>query len=367
MDKKTFYNIMKLAGRSPSGDNMQPWRVYTKNNFNSFILMAEILENDFFDINNTATFISCGCFLETLRIASLKFGFKLSIKYDLDESSLKIADVSFINFPSGKDLVSNSKLVDVINKRYICRDSFDSKLSVPKLALLEIEKELSKNSMFKVKHFSKVDCGRDEIVNTCSDADVIRFETYGAHKTFFDSLRFSKKEINSGDGMDYRTLGVNFFAKLIFKLLSKWNIVKFLIKVGAHKSIVRNITFSSLNSSNDLFFLYFDYTKKISKKDYILTGEIGQRVWLILAKYNIFVQPFASMTFLLRRLNSFSGEGFSDEQILRLNIIKNKIYDLCGPLNSNNFEPLLLFRAGVPIKKTYIKTLRKKVSDFVFE
>ena len=115
MKKEILKEIIRCGTLAPSGDNMQQWHIEVKEN--GFTLAASPVKGDFFDVLNSASFASCGAFLENVRIASLNFGYKPIIKFDKTKS-LKVADVRF------RKAVKDSSLFSCIAKRACLREKF---------------------------------------------------------------------------------------------------------------------------------------------------------------------------------------------------------------------------------------------------
>ena len=84
MEKRALYEIIKAGVQAPSGDNTQPWIIKPLENYDYFILLAPECEPDFFDVENYATFVACGAFLENVRYRRSKKPEIMSLRRDVE-------------------------------------------------------------------------------------------------------------------------------------------------------------------------------------------------------------------------------------------------------------------------------------------
>src|SRR6185436_6296628 len=73
-------NILDLARWTPSGDNIQPWRFTILDKDSVRITVTQ--DNDIYDHNDgQAVLLSTGMLLETMRLATSRFGRRLEWRY----------------------------------------------------------------------------------------------------------------------------------------------------------------------------------------------------------------------------------------------------------------------------------------------
>jgi hypothetical protein len=315
--------MVQIAMRAPSGDNLQPWIIIPDKTYSKFILDSKPKTNDFFDVCMTATQISCGAFLETFKIAALEFGYELDIKFDLDIKSTKIADLKFVKCSSVsiKNNKYNSELFNTIYNRVINKSFYDRHAYISEQVISEIEDVFKEYSIFKFIHFSDLKDGmaKEKISEYCYRADLVRSEIRLAHESFMSSVRGSEStEEELRTGIDYRSLEFGKFSKYLLKIVKSWSVMKYFVKFGFNKKIISDSTLKPLQSTNDLFFMYMNSK---SKENFVRSGMVVQRIWLILSKSGFSVQPFASMTFLMRKLNYLNGSEYNESQ-------KNELIDI---------------------------------------
>ncbi|HWQ18807.1 MAG TPA: hypothetical protein VN455_03445, partial [Methanotrichaceae archaeon] len=113
--------LLRYAVLAPSGPNIQPWKVYLREN--EVTLMADFsrsLPN--VDTNNRTLFMSNGCFLANLLIAAEHFGFGYDIEYLPDGTeSDKIA---VIGFDEGEGAKKFPDLFNAITRRHTNRKPY---------------------------------------------------------------------------------------------------------------------------------------------------------------------------------------------------------------------------------------------------
>ncbi|MCA9459761.1 MAG: hypothetical protein KC550_04400, partial [Nanoarchaeota archaeon] len=354
-DRDIFCKIIKCAIQAPSGDNLQPWIIKPKSNFNSFDLSLETEKDDFFDVDNTASFISTGTFLENLKIAALEEGFKTEIKFiDNDINSLNIAEIKFEKTEINKKNNKN-ELYKYIFKRATIRGNY-SKKNLEKEFFKEIEEVFKNEKNCKISFFQK----NKKLQKILFKADLIRLITKKAQETLYHNVRWNKKEVEkTRTGLDYRTLGIPAFPKLTLKLLSSWPFEKFIYYTKLNYLIADGAINKPLNNSEGIGILSIN---NYSKLDFIKAGMKLENIWLHLSKYDAYLQPFATITFFIRIIEKKNGDGFNEKQIEKLKKLKNELIE--ETKLPKNEELVMIFRYG-KAEKPKIRTIRKNVEDFI--
>ncbi|MBS3071749.1 hypothetical protein J4408_02055 [Candidatus Pacearchaeota archaeon] len=353
MEKPTFYKIIQAGIQAPSGDNIQPWKVISGINFDSFTLKFVKHKKDFFDVNNFATFLSCGAFLENMSIATEKFGFKSIISINNNNKSDIIAEIKFK--PNNKAKANN--LYQEIFKRSTSRVSY-KKDKLSKNFYNGIKNFQRKNKFAKIRLF---DGNNEKLKDIIYIADIIRLGTKGAHETLAANIRITKEEINRRDGLDYRTLGIPFAQKLTSRLLKSWAFAKLAEKTKLNRIMAYVSTRKLLNDSSGIAILTIN---KNSKETAIKAGMLIERIWLLLTKYNGYSQPFAALSFFLKRIKLLNAEGFTKKQKNKLIKLKEELYTLA---KIENIEELaFIFRFG-RANKPKIRSLRRDINSFIKE
>ncbi|MCA9495574.1 MAG: hypothetical protein KC589_01415 [Nanoarchaeota archaeon] len=351
MDRDIFVKIIKCAIQAPSGDNLQPWIIKPDKDFNSFNLSIKSEEDDFFDVDNTASFLSTGTFLKNLEIAAIEEGFEIKIKYhDNDMKSLNIGKIHFEKSTKKKD-----ELYKYIFKRATLRTNY-LKENLETEFFKEIEEIFKEEKSSKIYFFKR----NKKLQKIIFKADLIRLFTKKAHITLFKNIRWSKKEVEeTKTGLDYRTLGIPAFPKLTLKMLSSWAFENFIHYTKLNYLVVDGAINKPLNNSEGIGILTIN---NYSKLEFINSGIKLQNIWLKLTKYKSYLQPFASITFFIRTIEKKDGVGFSKKQIEELKLLKNEL--IKETKIPENEELTMIFRYG-KAQEPKIRTIRKNVEDFI--
>lgn len=122
MDKDIILQILTFATRAPSTHNSQPW-LFKLNQNGVSVFYDPKLKLPQADQEGRDLYISIGCMLENMRIASLHFGFDTHVEIAIDESTHQIAHIIFI---PNNSLTSeqNEKFFAQIPKRVNARGQF---------------------------------------------------------------------------------------------------------------------------------------------------------------------------------------------------------------------------------------------------
>lgn len=351
MDKEIFEEIIRCGVQAPSGDNLQLWIVKPSKDFESFTLSTKE-EKDFFNVQNSAVFFSCGAFIENVRIAANQKGYDIKLKIlDEDFDSIDIAKINFIkkNDVNGKD----KALFKEIFNRATNRQPYIKKKKLPKSFYDSLN--------YSPKDISKLRFAIDnkKIHKLLFDADVIRTETYDANETLRVNLRYTKKQVNTRDGLDTKTLGIPLFSSLAMRFAYTWPIVKSLMFFKLDLIISYIASLRLFKTSEGIGIIT---TKEYSKSAEIYAGMHFENIFLNLTKYGAYLQPYASLSFFIKIVERDNGKGFSKKQINKLKEIKKEFYK---ELNLNeNEEIMMIFRYGIA-KPPKTMTLRKELSSFI--
>ncbi len=351
MKKEQFLEILKYGIQAPSGDNIQPWRIFPANDYNYFRLEIAV-EDNFFDAGNLCSLISGGTFLRNIKIGADKQDYEVGINLNPDEKSLEIAEVSFSPLKKQK---KDRELSESVFKRATLRTAY----STERLPDSFYKGTDLINKTDKEVHIYLTE-NRETFNYIAYQTELVRFGTRGAHETVVSSLRCNKKEIEKRDGLDYRTLGIPLFPKIGANILKSWKLAKLFEKTRLNKIMAHISTKNILKSSGGLGFLTIE---NYSKENLIKAGEAWQDFWLNLSNYNGFMQPYAALPIFSKRIEFLGdGSGFSKPQIKKITELKDFFHSAYGLKDSENL--ITLFRFGIA-KPPKIKTLRKSPESFL--
>ena len=370
MDKDTFNTVLEHGIKAPSGDNVQPWKIAPYDGFLGFDLFTEENNDDFFDINHNAGFMDCGTLLENTRLSALHHGYDAEISLDNDWSSLKAASVSFT--PATKK--ENTSMIDEmlysqIGKRAAQRVPFSRDDLPPdfykelkiicdryKDAKLIILKNKRADAEEKEKTLSKK---AEQVKELLYRTETLRYTVQGAHHTVSHNFRLNKRQVNSTrTGLDYRTLGIPLLPKATAYMLSSWSFQRFMNTFGGQYLMAGISAKKPLDKSAGIGIITI---KENSKSLLIRSAMLWESIWLLLAKYDAYLQPFATLNFFIRRVDA-GGEGFDEKQRVLLRSVYKRFKEIVGMKDLEELS--MCFRYGkAPEPK--VRSLRKPLESFL--
>ncbi|MBM9498683.1 hypothetical protein JWG44_00245 [Leptospira sp. 201903071] len=188
-------DIVRYATLAPSGHNSQPWKFSIKENtiriFPDFTRRLQVVDPD-----DRELYISLGCALENLLIASEQAGYIPKVEYFPAEE-----ENGCIRITLGSKGISNKNetLFQAIPLRQSTRNEYDGKaLSVSELKKLE---SISKAEMIETRIFTDKK-QIEPLIEYVKEGDQIQISDPAFYRELKDWIRFSESEaIEKGDGL----------------------------------------------------------------------------------------------------------------------------------------------------------------------
>ncbi|MFH1521987.1 MAG: hypothetical protein ABIF18_03440 [archaeon] len=352
MEKKILYKILNSAIKAPSGNNLQNWKIKLMQKNEGFVLSINPFYKKFFDARGIASYFSCGCFLKNIEITALKYGHGTKIKTYSDGSSLNVAKVIFFMERKG-----NSGLYSEIEKRFTCRTPYNKK-ELPAEFYKDVEKLYFKFKGLKIFFIKRGDNIFKKIVDILYKTETVRMFNKSAMVSTSAAVRHSSREVfETKDGLDYRLLGIPIFQKQVAKMIFNWNFLRFLKKMKIN--LLSYISSKRLlNTSTGIGCVFI---KNTSSKSIIEAGMFFQELWLILTKYEGYLQPFATLPFFNLKIEYKDVSGFDNKEINRLRNLKNRLFSI---LEINKGKKLIMvYRYGVAKKNPKFLSMRKDLKE----
>lgn len=296
--------------------------------------------------------VAIGALIENIKISATSFHYECDIKIEDDFSKGLIAKCVFReNFTIELD-----PLFKYIKERQTNRKPY----RVDKINKAIIN-ELNDSNNFSDIHL-EIETNRDNIhklANLCSNNEQIVLENKRLHDFLFDHITWTEKEDNIKKGFYIKTLELEGPQIIAFKLLRSWGINKILNKIGISKFVANDNAKLYKQSSAILSFT----VNKIDRISFLKTGMTSQRIWLILTKYSIYMQPLTGIIFLYHRINSNENtEKFNNEHI---DLINTSYSFMSKILNTGDKNISIMFRIGYADKPTAATKRRK--AEFILE
>ncbi len=317
-----FLKMVEYGIKAPSGHNTQPWKFkLSENSIDVYPNLSK--ELPVVDGNHRELFISLGCAVENICIASNEFG------YSYQTEIIKQDSLSFIRIELQKSEVAKNSLFTQIDKRQTNRHVYKSETiktnTIDELKKVNIKKPVS------IYFYQK---GGNDFSKLCEyiyHGNEILYTNNDFKIELLDWIRFNSRHVQQErDGLAYNVLGSPSLHKWIGRLIVK----SFLTPKSQNKTEKKN-----LNSSSHLVLIA---TQDNTVENWIVAGIALERFLLKCTELGIAV-AFSNQPC---EVNTLSDE-------VRKNI---SIY--------NNY-PMLLMRIGYADPMPY--SARKELKDVIIE
>jgi hypothetical protein len=372
MNKTIFEKIISFAIQASSTDNMQFTKVIPSKDFSSCQITILEKKEGFIDYHYRASQISAGCFIENIHIASTHFGIIARIELDEINKSSSIAKVElddsidplniatiYFSKSTKESSKENEKLFTMIPKRNCNREAYTKEKISKKLLDSFL---IMDNQNINMKYVSKNETTYSNIVDSLFACEKVRFYLKEGHKEFYDTIRYSKKEVETKrDGLDYKLLGLPpLVAKILMRALSNWKLASGIVKIGGVTMLSKTSSYDLLHKSQGLVVCTI---KQNSKKHLIELGRKFQNTWLRITLENGSLQPFAPLPFFHYMIKNGAQNKFFKQQQETIISEYDKVHKLLH--FSKDEEIALIFRLGIP-KTLQYKSIRKDIKDIIY-
>lgn len=288
MDKKRLQDIAAEAARvAPSADNSQPWQLHLLDQTIA-VSHRPTGGTDPFGANGHATLISIGAVAENLCQILPESRSSLSIS-DL-ESGAPYFSISIPTNPAARSPEDHPLFTRTTNRFPYAKTPPNSELLQ---AISEQQEPLVRaRTLFasdEKKAFS-------DIVETCCKA---RFCNRELHEWLMASLRFSKEEIEQGDGLALNTINLPPGGNLFMQWIRPWHRMNLLNKMGAFKLMAINEAQLLRNAPMIIALLGED-----TPTGAFAAGKLMEKVWILLNQLGWAVHPYYVVTDQESRLQS---------------------------------------------------------------
>ncbi|PCJ57391.1 MAG: hypothetical protein COA79_16110 [Planctomycetota bacterium] len=288
---------------APSGDNVQPWRFLIKGNQVEF--HRDPKDKSFFNVNQRATYLSCGALLENVIIAGKHNGLKSEMQtFSAEERGTLFAIIDFSETEK-----EPQPLMDCILKREANRKMY-SKEIVPDSFLERLKQQLSDEyNVDLTSTYEKKEIGEIVFLSTR-----LMLERQDVHEYLHAHIHLDDEYAEKiRTGFKIKNLEAGFVGELFLKFTRPWSRMKVMVKLGMGRAIGR-FTEQSVNKSSHTCFLTIK-----DPSDHIGGGREMQRFWLELTMAGIVAQPVTAPVFLYLRAME-DGKPVFDK-------LYHKIYD----------------------------------------
>jgi len=356
MQRDHLHQIMEAGIQAPSGDNTQPW---TFRLIHAGVLLSIVpkVPETLFDVAHEALYISAGAVLENMRFMSQALGYASTVRYfPLKGDELCVAE---IKFKANHEIPKIPNAMEIIKARCTNRRPYHLHQKIPPAVYAELEREVSRYAGHKLILLKRFDPKFKRLVRITCQMTNMRFEIKSVFEDFFRQIHFpSKSDESILHGMDARTFEMDPFTLRASKFLSTWERQRIVIKLG-------------LNWTPYLFIMLRFWASQAlglivvashAPKDVVQGGESMLRLWRLLTKHGVSMQPMDDipvfMTSLTLRPNKFLNAKQREE-------VKKYQREVLRILNVQAHQAMiLLFRVGYA-KPPSFRALRRPLQTFI--
>jgi hypothetical protein len=325
---------------APSADNMQPWRFQVEGNELVLKFDADRMGNVSFPLNHPATMITMGAVIENLAEA-IKL---LRMQVDLKPAIPTLQPYDFLRVGLTESDVTTSPYDAPLFTRHTNRLPYST---VPLPQAIRTGPCSDSQGDTKIQFIeSKEEIRR--IAALVRDASQVRFQTQELHEWFSASLRFSKDEVERGDGLDVATFDLPPGGRAFMRLLmASWRNMALFNRIGGYR-MMAGIEAASITKAGAIVAVIGPDTSMGA----LDAGRLMQRVWIILNQAGLAVQPYYVVSDQLTRLAEGTVPGNLRERVEQLQEHVRSVFTMSG-----NRQLYMLLRVGKP-KREAVRSRR---------
>jgi hypothetical protein len=332
MPRETLIKIIELANLAPSGGNSQPWTFEIEQD----ALIVEIhpeVDHPVMNYRNRGTLFSFGALQANIAIAAKYFGYTAEVTYD-DTATLTKILVRFEK-DKGKD-TSLRQLYEHIESRTSNRKPY-SEEEIDESIIKNLKDPFTEEDDISVSFAKKSDIKK---LAYHMSADIeINMQNKTLHQLLFKEVLWEKEDQLRKPGLYTLTMEMKPPQNHVFKLLSRWKVMKFLKKLNFPKKMHEQVAAKAARTGA----IGLITTKKNTDESYVKAGSLFQTLWLKSTASNLSMQIVAGVPFLYQQLKNGDRSVFSNEDAQLLDdsyLAIKKIFNL------TEAEVILAFRLG---------------------
>ena len=351
LDPKSKAAIINAALYSPSADNSQPWQYVWHETGDLSICCDPQLSGSATDQTYILTDLAIGSVLEAIKLQATTLGFKTEFSYFPDADPMHVAIVGFSSPNKNVLDPEDAELAKYIPARHTDRRfPFSGKLAA------EIGRQLSQslnNENCRLLTFTD----KKEIrpyLSLIKKAESIRFRAESLHAELFHTVNF--EDPRPSQGMTLQMLGIEPFARPIFRYISTWRNMQKLNKIGASNMIAIRSVSLPIKLSPGLCLLTVSGESRL---DMVKAGRQMLRFWLEATKLGLSVHPYAAPGVL-----TLASPQLEPALSQELNEVKNGLAEQLGTPDKALMFFRIGYKKGLPVRsqRRNYDLMRKKVS-----
>jgi hypothetical protein len=359
-DKKLdFENILLIASKSPSGDNLQPWKFLVDEAEKKLSIFYDSkLAKHSFNPEDITSCINFGMMLYLIEQESLRQGF--SFNYTINEKGLEDINHSLIecSFVGNENTIAPVYSTNTILKRRVGRGLYLKK-DLPLETLQELVTNINQNNElvdFKISNViskNSISCMKKMECAFWNKVEYLQDIFKWVHLTKSSYIKVKR-------GFHWKELGINPQELSFIYLIKKMpKIAIAIFNLFAHHLVLNKFSKSLKNSG----FALLSLKRRPTVSECFDVGRDVMKVWLKIAELEMVTQPLSIQSFFI----SFSNWGIYEKEWPK---------ELTQPLESqfkldfkvsDDYSPFWLFRFGYAAKSDNTRSLRLPVKELMID
>ena len=339
--------IVEAALYSPSADNSQPWQYVWHDNDNLSIWCDPQLSGKATDKTYVLTDLAIGSVLEAIKLQAKTLGLKAELSYFPDSDLMHVAMVHFSAQINDELVTEDCELAKYIPDRHTDRRfPFNGKIDD------DIKRQLSESlNDENCKIITLTDKKESApYLSLIKKAEAVRFKAESLHSELFQTVNF--KEPAPTQGMTLSMLGIEPFARPIFRYISTWRNMQKLNKIGASNMIAIRSVSLPFKLSPGLCLLTVSGESRL---DIVKAGQQMLRFWLQATKLGLSVHPYAAPGVL-----TLAKPNLEPQLIHELEVVEKGLAEQLGA----EAKALMFFRIGYK-KGLPVRSQRRSIDSML--
>jgi len=294
-----LHRLIRAALLAPSGDNCQPWHFRWDGHDLEIRLVAERADS-LYDSDHLASWVSLGATLHHIRITAKALGFNCAVDLFPRDDENPVACLQFRPCEPQED-----PLVAVIPSRCVNRRPYAPKPLEPIARHAFQQLAIGSAASFTLVEDRPT---LQSVARVAAAQDRLLFENGTLHDGLYRWLRWTVAEQQRhGDGMPIEALELHPLERPAFRALRSSTLVGLSARLGLTRLLPwRNVCAYQRSAAMGLMSL-----PGHQPTDFVLGGELFERVWLTATLNGVAFQPIAGLIFLWLKCRFGRGEGLS--------------------------------------------------------
>lgn len=331
--------LIELAATAPSADNSQPWQFFETPEVIDCRYRDRASKQDPFGPLGHGTLMSAGALLENVNALRPEAGERPQIRIDASNWNIAIG-------LSGWHLPLDQATVSLLYSRHTNRHPFTTLPAEP----INFAPHSFSTRATQLTTPESI----KQLAKALTDCSTARFNNQELHEWLFSSLRWTQSEVNSGTGLDIKTLHLPPGGRQFMQWIAPWERMRLLNRFGVYRILAAADSALFRQAPGVIAFIGGP-----GPEDILECGQLMQRTWLSLNAQGIAVHPYYVLTDLTNRLHQQKLSNEWAGKVSRAQAIAAEVLQL-----QQGEQVHMLFRIGTPLI-TPIRSKRLPVSELI--